>query len=883
MRIENIRTISGANVYSHKPVVLMRLDLEDLTEKESYEIAGFTERLLELLPGLHEHTCGLGYAGGFVERLNGGTYFGHIVEHSAIELMTLAGIGSNHGKTRYAGEPGVYNVVVEFKAEEATKYLLKTAVALVEALVKGETFSIADKIEEAEQIAADMELGPSARAITDAADARGIPWTRENEYSLIQLGYGKNLHFVQSAMTDETSNIAVEMAGDKDETKQRLDKFSIPVPRGEIVTTDDEAVAALESLGAPVVVKPLNGRQGKGVSLNLTEPQEVRDAFHIAQEYSREVLVEELFEGRNYRVLVIGGKMIAASERVPCHVLGDGEHTVGELIELENSNPLRGEGHEKPLTKIKVDPILLKAMRKEGWQMSDVPEAGERVNLCAGMNLSTGGTAEDVTDEVHPTIKSLCERAARVVNLDVCGVDLVVENIAAPMPKEKGGVIELNAAPGLRMHVSPSKGTPRDVGGAIVELLYGAGKSARIPIISITGTNGKTTVTRMISHVLQAENLSVGTTTTDGIYLNGEQIVEGDTTGPVSAKTILGDPIVEVAVLETARGGIVKRGLGYDWSDISIMTNVSADHIGQDGIESVEDLVWIKSLIAERVKKGGTLILNADDEHLVKLPEKNSIKRVEKQIVYFSMKEDNPVLQKHIGEGKTAYFARENQIIEAKNGELRPIADVLKIPATMNGTAEFQIANVMATFAACLAHGLKSERIAASLTDFQADANNPGRTNLYKVGAGYVLIDYGHNPEAFAAVCRMAANWRGKTATGIIGVPGDRDNSVVEEAGRVAARGFHRIIIKEDHDPRGRKRGEIANLLCQIVSQESPDRHCSIVYDEIEAFERELKEIKENQVIVLFYDKLAPALDVLQQSNAVPVMNFEESATSAAS
>ncbi|MDQ4122145.1 MAG: cyanophycin synthetase [Acidobacteriota bacterium] len=883
MKIENIRAIAGANVYSHQPVVLMRLNLEDLTEKESREFEGFNRRLVELLPGLAEHHCGLGYPGGFLERLEEGTYFGHIVEHAAIEMMTLAEIGADYGKTRYAGEPGVYNVVVVYKAEEATKYLLKQAVELVNALLKGESFSIEEIIEEAKQIAADYELGPSARAIVDAAEKRGIPWSRENEYSLIQLGYGKNLHYAQSALTDQTSNIGVETAGDKNETKQRLEKFSIPVPRGEIVTREEEVVSALEYLGAPVVVKPLDGRQGKGVSLNLSEPQEVREAFHSAREYSRDVLVEELFQGRNYRVLVIGGKMVAASERVPCHVLGDGKHTVAELIDLENNNPLRGEGHEKPLTKIKVDPILLKAMRKEGWQMTDLPEAGERVNLCAGMNLSTGGTAEDVTDEVHPTIRNLCERAARIINLDVCGVDLVIEDISQPMPKEKGGVIELNAAPGLRMHVHPSKGTPRDVGSAIVEMLYPAGKSARIPIISITGTNGKTTVTRMIAHVLLEQNLTVGMTTTDGIYLNGELIVEGDTTGPISAKTILGDRSVEVAVLETARGGIIKRGLGYDWSDVSVMTNISADHLGQDGIENVEDLLWIKSLVAERVKKGGTLILNAEDELLTKLPEKGAVKRVEKQIVYFSMNEQNPVLQKHISEGKTAYFVRDNQIFEVNGGESQAIADVLKIPATMNGTAEFQVANVMSAIAACRAYGLKAEQIAESLARFQADANNPGRTNLYKIGAGYVLIDYGHNPEAFAAVCRMAANWQGKTVTGIIGVPGDRNNSVVEEAGRVAARGFHRIIIKEDHDTRGRKRGEIANLLCQVVSQESPDRHCSVVYDEVEAFEQELKEIKENQVIVLFYDKLAPVLEILKNYDAIPVLNFEETAAQATS
>ncbi|HEX8353508.1 MAG TPA: ATP-grasp domain-containing protein, partial [Pyrinomonadaceae bacterium] len=500
MRIESIRTLGGPNVYSHRPVLLMRLDLGELYEKESYEVPGFVDRLLALLPGLREHHCSKGYAGGFVERLREGTYFGHTVEHVALELAGLAGCDATHGKTRYSGELGVYNVVIEFCAEYATRHLLKSAVELVEAVIRGEEFGLEARLREAAEIAADTELGPSTRSIVDAATARGIPWARENDQSLVRLGYGKHLRLIQAAMTDGTSAIGVEVAGDKDLTKERLRRASVPVPDGEVVRTEAEAVGALNNIGAPVVVKPLDGRQGKGVSLGLSTPEEVERAFRIAQEFSRAVLVEEMFEGRNYRVLVVGYKVVAASERIPCHVTGDGRHTVAELIDIENSNPLRGDGHEKPLTKIRKDDEILRTfMQKEGWSMDDVPEEGERVMLCAGMNLSTGGTAKDVTDDLHPTVKSLCERTARIMGMDVCGIDLVMRDIAEPSVGG-GGVIEVNAAPGLRMHQFPGEGRPRDVGAAIVDMLYPEGSPSRIPVISITGTNGKTTVTRMLSH-----------------------------------------------------------------------------------------------------------------------------------------------------------------------------------------------------------------------------------------------------------------------------------------------------------------------------------------------------------------------------------------------
>jgi cyanophycin synthetase len=880
MRIENIRTIAGANVYSHRPVLVMRLHLECLTETESREIPGFNERLIDLLPGLLEHRCSRDKRGGFVERLLEGTYFAHVVEHVALELSDAAGISVGFGRARYAGARGSYNVIVAYKSEQGMRYLLQTAVELADALSKGENFPLADRLEEARRIVADTELGPSTRAIVDAATRRGVPWSRVGEDSFVQLGYGKMRRLIQAAMCEQTSAIAVETAGDKEFTKVLLRQVSIPVPRGEVVRTEETAVDALDRIGVPVVVKPLDGRQGLGVSLNISTPEQMKQAFHVAREFSEKVLVEELFVGKNYRVLVVDYRMVAASERLPAHVVGDGERTIAELIEIANQDPMRGEGHGKPLTQIKVDEIMAAYLCKAGLSLDDVPPRGETVLLRESINLSTGGTAKDVTDDVHPEVAEMCERASRVIGMDICGIDLVMRNIGAPVEwsgvaKTGGGIIELNAAPGLRMHLYPSEGKPRDVGGAIIEMLYPAGSDGRIPIISVTGTNGKTTVTRMIGHVLAQAGRKVGVTTTDGIYIGDRRVVEGDTTGPHSARTILSDPAVEVAVLETARGGIVRRGLGYDWSDISVMTNISPDHIGQDGIESVEDLVYIKSLVAERVREGGTLILNADDEHLSRLMENPRVSKLPKRVVYFSLRENNPLVDAHTAAGHAAYFMRDGFVVEVNDQVETPLLRVADIPCTFGGAAEFQIANVLAAVAACRAYGLTGEGLRESLQSFDSNYN-PGRANLYQVNGGYVMADYGHNPEAFAAVCRMAANWDDRRVTGIIGVPGDRDDTVIEQAGRIAARGFHHVIIKEDADLRGRAEGEVAKLLCEAVSDESPETECRIVLDEVAALRSEIEGMQSGQVVVVFYDQLEPVAKLLAEFGATPVSTMGE-------
>ena len=873
MKIAGIRTITGPNVYSHKPVILMKLDLEDLTEVESYEVEGFTGRLVALLPGLREHVCAKGEPGGFIERLEEGTYFGHIIEHVALELTELAGVAVYHGKTRLAGRPGLYHVIVEYKAEEATRYLLRVAVELVEALRKGQPFSLENPIEEARRTAAKSEYGPSTRAILEAAARRNIPYFGLGGGSLVQLGYGKHRQLIQAAMSGRTSAIAVDIACDKELTKRLLREASIPVPYGVVVESEAEALEVMRDMNVPLAVKPYDGCQGKGVSLNLSSAAQVQNAFRLAQQYSRQVLIEEMLRGRDYRVLVVGGRMVAASERLPAHVVGDGRKTIAELIELVNQDPLRGDGHENSLTRIVVDEALKETLSKYDLRLHCVPLAGQTIYLRECANLSTGGTAKDMTDRVHPDVAAVCERAARVIGLDICGIDLIADDITQPLGTGDG-VVEINAAPGLRMHVAPSEGQRREVGDAIVEMLYPESRPSRIPIISITGTNGKTTITRMIARAIADSGKAVGMTTTDGIFLydrlNDRRLAEGDTTGPVSARMILSDPAVEVAVLETARGGLVRSGLAYDWSDISIISNIRADHLGQDGIETLDDLLHIKSLLAERVREGGTLILNADDERLATLADSPRVNRVKTSLVYFSMHPHHVLIKRHLDAGGTAYVLNRGWVVEAQGNSRSRLLRAADIPITLGGAADFQIANTLAAVAACRAYGLSREEIAETLTRFNSCEHNSGRANLYRVAGGYVLVDYGHNPDAFAAVCKMASRWVGRRVTGVIAVPGDRNNTVAEEAAAAAARGFQRLIIKEDRDLRGRQQGEVAELLCRTARQVKEGLDCRIVLEEADAVREAVSTIEPEEIIVVFYEKLATVLSVLGEFGAAP-------------
>ena len=613
MRIEGIRAINGPNVYHAKPVSVMTLRLGELTGKETTGFPGFTDRLLELLPGLFKHHCAKGAEGGFVERLNEGTYFGHVVEHVALELAGQLGGKGNYGKTRYAGEPGLYHVIVRHDNEAAMRCLLETSVSLVDTLIRGEDFSVTAPLERAASIMEETGPGPSTQAVITAAELRGIPWRRLTDGSLVELGQGRNLKRIQAAVTADTGQIAVDAACDKALARQLLADAFLPVPHGEVVTRFEDALPLLDRIGLPLVVKPVYGNQGRAVTMDVADAAGLEEAFLLAAQVSEEVLVEQQVAGLDYRVLVVDGNVVAASRRVPCHVVGDGSSSIAELIRSANLDARRGNGHSKPLTRIEGTDF-------KDLDLSRVPEADEKIVLRRAANLSQGGTAIDVTDEVHPEIRAACVRAARVIGLDVCGVDLLTSDISRPLD---GAIIEVNASPGLRMHLYPDEGDARPVGEAIVSMLYPSGAPARIPVCSVTGTNGKTTVTRLIAFVLARAGLRVGASTTDGIMIGGELVARGDMTGPASARVVLSDTSVDAAVLECARGGIIRRGLGFDWADTGVITNIRLDHVGQDGIEDLDDLTWIKSLVAERVRSGGTVVLNADDDAAAGLAEQS--------------------------------------------------------------------------------------------------------------------------------------------------------------------------------------------------------------------------------------------------------------------
>lgn len=869
MKILDIRAIPGPNVYHHRPVLIMNLELESLAEKASNDIPGFSDRLISLLPGLKNHHCSPRHSGGFVERLKKGTYFAHIIEHIALELSEVSGIGVSYGKSIYNGAIGRYMIITRYRCEEGMKYLLQSAVKLAETLVKGEPYDIKDCLKNVKMIISLNELGPSTKAILDAAKKRNIPWRRLNDKNLIQLGYGIFRQFIQATTTSMTNDISVDIAQDKNLTKKLLEEASIRVPRGRPAYSLEEALEVKEEIPVPLAVKPLDGNHGRGVSLNVSTLEEMQAAFLLARMHSDIVIIEECLKGKDYRVLIVGGKMVAASERVPAHVIGDGVLSLSELIEKENRNPLRGLDHEKDLTKITVNIETIALLKKSGITLDTIPKKNESVFLKETANLSTGGIAIDMTDDVHPEIQSMCERAARIVGLDICGVDLIAEDIRLPMSVQIGGIIEVNAGPGLRMHQHPSFGIAREVGTAIVDNLYPNNSNGRIPIIAVTGTNGKTTVTRLLSHIIAASGKCVGTTTTDGIYINNIQVAAGDTTGPISARTVLTDPSVELAVLETARGGIVKRGLGYDWSDVGIFTNLKADHIGQDGIESIEDILKIKSLVIERVKSGGSVILNADSKEIVGLTLDPRCEMHTKKLTYFSLHENNKVIKKHLELGGHAYFIRDGEIIEAQGKIESSVIHINEIPLTLGGTAYFHVANVMAAIAGAHAINISDDVIISNLTSFGPKLNL-GRTNLYKVGRGYLLLDYGHNPDAFQVIGEMGKRWNVDKLTGVIAAPGDRADELIKLLGETSATAFDKVIIREDVDLRGRDTGKVAEILKQSIIQKKPQMYCEIVLNSEEALKKSIDEMQTNELVIFFYEELDAIENLLIELGATP-------------
>lgn len=874
MRVLDIRALRGPNVFHTQPVLVMRVNLEDLTERASDEIEGFNARLVSLLPGLKEHHCSPGRPGGFVERLERGTYMAHIIEHVALDLSGPAGIEVSFGKSIHAGIHGVYKIAVRYRNEEAMSLLLRESVRLVQAVVDARRIDLDQIVSRARKLNEETSLGPSSQVIVDAAEKRGIPWRRLGSGSLLQLGYGKNRKRVQTAVTDRTSLIAADLVQDKEATKRVLLEACVPVPQGFRARRSDDVRDTLSSLRAPWVVKPVDGHHGQGVTMGLTTLDEVLAACEVAWAAATDALIEEQCQGCDFRILVVDGKFVASSLRRPAHVVGDGHRTIRELVDSANRDPRRGEGHANVLTRIELDASVEAYLLTQSHSLDGVPAPGETVHLRQTANLSTGGTAADVTGSTHESIKKLSERIARTLGLDICGIDLIHSDISSPVGP-RTAVIEVNAGPGLRMHVAPSEGESRDVGGAIVEMLYPPGTPSRIPIASVTGTNGKTTVARLIAHIAGVDGTVAGLTCSDGIWIGGELIEKGDTTGPHSARLVLSDPSVDVAVLETARGGIMKSGLGYDWSDVAVVTNVKADHIGQDGIEGIEDLIRVKSIVAERVHDKGILVLNADDPEAARLPETARLRRSRRSIVYYSHRSDNPLVRQHLREGGHAYCVTEGWLCELSDAEVHKIARVAELRFAFSGTAAYQVSNALAATAAARALGISREQIVRGLLSFRASRHNAGRTNVYKIGSGYLILDYGHNPDAIANVTDMIRAWKPTRSTAVLGLPGDRVDALIEECAVIASRGFDSLILRDDIDLRERSPGEVPkvienHLFAKGLRHENDSRLRTILCERT-AIRTALEEIGEGEIVVVFYDDFEVAMSVIRDFDPAPV------------
>jgi len=836
MAVAEVGVYRGPHYYSHTPMIRIQLDLGALEQYPTNLIPGFSDALLEILPGVGRHGCSLKVRGGFEKRLQEGTWMGHVVEHVALELQTLAGSRATRGKTRSVkSRPGVYNVMFAYNEEKVGLAAGRAALELVDSLLPNElqgvkaldrvwdfdgTFDLDRRLDALKRLVRRNALGPTTKALVDEAERRGIPVMRLDDKSLIQLGHGRFQQKIRASITGRTSLVAADLASDKNMTKKLLDESGIPVPRGVVVRDVEEAVRAGRRLGFPLVVKPLDGNHGRGVTIGIETEDQLRFGFEEAraQAKTRDVIVEQFFDGNDHRILVVNGKVIAVAERIPAQVAGDGVSTIRQLVAEVNRDPRRGDGHENVMTRIRIDSHVEEFLGRSGLTPDSIPEAETVVQLRATANLSTGGTAVDRTNEIHPDNAEIARRAALVVGLDVCGVDFVCPDIGRSIRETGGGVIEVNAAPGLRMHIEPSEGAPRDVARPIIEMLFPRGRSSRVPIIAITGTNGKSTVGRMTKHILRYTGCTVGLTSTTGVYINDILIHEGDATGPRSARMVLRDPTVEVAVLETARGGLLREGLAFNEADIGVALNVTADHLGLKGIETVEDLADVKSVVVEAVRRGGHSILNADDPLTVRMA-----RRAGGRIIWFSLgggSEMSPMLLEHIDQGGMAVVREPGPeggtIVLYDDSRREFIMKAGDIPATLHGMAEFNVANALAAIAVALAHDVPILTIRSAMTNFRSSfEQNPGRLNVHDAHGFRVIVDYAHNAAGLEAIGKVVRglSHRYKRTIGSVSMAGDRRDEDILELGRIAAGIFDEIIFREDPYTRGRPRGEVMGLL----------------------------------------------------------------------
>src|ERR671915_931152 len=845
MRILDKAVFVGPSLYAHFPVIRLDIDLGPLEDWPSGKLGPqFTDPLLAALPGLKHHGCSYGKPGGFVRRLTEGegTWMGHILEHMALEVQNVAGETVTFGKTRSQGPSGHYYVVYQYEQEEVGLEAGRLALTLLHSLLPPELrpdgsvppgFDFAAERDEFIRFAQRRALGPSTMALVRAAEDRRIPWIRLNEQSLIQFGHGRYQQRIQATVTSRTPHIAVELASDKEETNRILANLGLPVPKQRLVQNADDAVAAAEKIGYPVVVKPYNANHGRGISIHLSSPEQVRVAFDVAREHSRSVIVESFITGEDHRMLVINGELAAVAKRVPGHVVGDGKHTIEELVEQVNQDPRRGVGHEKVLTRLVFDHQAETLLARKGYTRETVPEAGERVYLRSTGNLSTGGTATDLTDVVHPDNIEMAVRAVKAIGLDVGGVDFLTTDITESYKEIGGAICEVNAAPGFRMHMAPSEGRPRDVAGPVMDMLFPPGTPSRIPIAAVTGTNGKTTTARMLAHIQKLAGRHVGLTSTDGVYIDGQRTVAGDMTGPLATRMVLSDPSVDVAVLEVARGGLLRAGMGVRHCDVGAVLNVKADHLGLRGIGTLAQLAEVKRIVVEVARD--TAIINADDPLCLKMADYTQAKN----LCYVSMDPSHELVGEHIqagGRGMVLESGMKGQMITIyDHGAHIPLVWTHLIPATLEGRAGHNVQNAMFAAAMTFSMGLKLGDIRHGLRTFDTTFfQAPGRMNIYDEHSFKVILDYGHNPAAVEAMCDLVERLDvvGRRIC-VLAAPGDRRDQDIADIGRIAAGSFDRYICRRDDNLRGRKPDEVPQLLRDaLLANGVPADHIEVIPDE---------------------------------------------------
>jgi cyanophycin synthetase len=890
VRLAELRHLSGPNVFGDRPVSLARIELGELTCVETTDRPGFADQLAEALPGLAGHHCAAGRPGGFLDAMARGTYFGHVTEHVALELSALVDREVHLGRTTWAGADGRYDIMMECPQDEPADSavpaeLIGAAITAVDELLSGRTPDFGSSLERLGAMAERERFGVSTAALAAAARRRGIPVRRADGLSLLRLGYGRHRRLVCAALTEQTSAIGVDIAADKVLAKRLLADAGIPVPDGVVALSEQEVIAAVAQLGGPAVIKPRAGCQGASVTVGVTTASEAAAAWAqatVSQNGAGQnatgtagVIVERYVPGTDYRVLVIDGRAVAAAELRPAAVTGDGTSDIGQLVERVNADPRRGVGHSRALTVIRLDAHALAHLAARGLEPRSVPAAGQTVTLRRNANLSTGGTSRDVTDRMHGDVADLCRRATAVTGLDVCGIDLRLEDISAPLPAAPGGrprsgaVIEVNACPGLRMHETPAEGAPRDVAGAIIDSLYPPGAPARIPVISVTGTNGKTTVVRMIGHILSQAGLAVGMTTTDGVYSGGRLVYDADASGPRSAAMVLDDASVEAAVLETARGGIIHGGLGYDRADVAVITNITADHLGTDGVDDLDQLTDVKALVAEEISDGATVVLNADDPAVAAIADRWRVRRHSPVIRYFAASGATELTQRHRHAGGLSYELHGGHLTEFEGARERALLSVTELPGAFGGAAPHVVENALAAVAACRALGISVKDIRHALATFGLGESNPGRGNIHLAGGGPVIVDYGHNAAALDAVGRMISNVWGGGPVAAITLPGDRRDDLIAASAEAIAAWFSQVVVYEDADKRGRAPGEMTDMIIGTLLRARPGITCAAADSPRSALRAALS-MAAGQPVLFTYEKLAMAQEALNAIGARP-------------